>query len=112
MENLVLEADDTLQVVRATTFGEATKMMVDRQPDVVLLDMNLPAGNSFGLLKQIKEQAYKTCVIALSIGVPVNIRQQCRELGADYLLDKFSEFDKIPALLYTIRAHKKQTHTT
>jgi DNA-binding response OmpR family regulator len=99
LESLVLEADNKLETFKALNFSEALRMFKTYKPDVVLLDLHLPDNKSFDLLKQMKTNEHTTYIIALSIHGQVNTREHCIQVGADYCLDKYNEFHKIPGII-------------
>lgn len=97
LESLIVEADNKLKIYKALTFAEALELFDEFNPEVVLLDMKLPADKSLHLLKLIKQTGSRTCIIALYSGV------QYYQLGVDYFLDKHNEFEKIPGLIKDIK---------
>lgn len=73
---------------------------VDRiQPDVVILDINMPDGSGIDALKHIKSSVPRTEVIMLTNHANPFYRRACMRAGASYFLDKSSEFRQIGELL-------------
>lgn len=63
------------------------------QPDLVILDIELPDGNGIDLLQTIKRERPATRVLMFS-----NhdfCRRRCKTLGADYFFDKSGEFEAL-----------------
>lgn len=61
-------------------------------PDVVILDISLREGNGMNVLQEVKRRHADLKVIMLTnFGYP-QYRQRCLLAGADYFLDKSSEF--------------------
>lgn len=71
----------------------------ETQPDVVILDIHLLGGSGIEVLKDIKRSKPATAVAVLTSFPYPQYRGICRKLGADAFLDKFMEFDKVPALI-------------
>ena len=68
-------------------------------PHVIILDLNMPGGGGYRALKQIKS-AEQTPVVIVFTNYPHSVyRERCRAAGAEYFLDKSSEFGLIPGLL-------------
>lgn len=64
-------------------------------PDIAIIDIQLPDGNGIDILGKIKKENHSTVVIVLTNYPYSVIRKRCLELGADYFFDKSTEFEKI-----------------
>jgi DNA-binding response OmpR family regulator len=94
MEKLgMLPMDST--VSQAKDFQSANQMIDEEQPDIAILDIQLPDGSGIDLLTKIKTTCKKTIVIMLTNYPYSIIRKRCDELGADYFFDKSTEFEKV-----------------
>jgi len=92
--DVVGQADDapgTLDAVRQT------------QPDVVILDIRMPGGNGIDVLRQVKKIEPAPKVIMLTNFAYAQYRIKCEEAGADFFLDKSTEFEKLPEALEQVR---------
>lgn len=64
----VLESETDVKVVGEATSGHAAIRQVERlEPDVVIMDVGMPALNGIDATRQIVEQHPRTIVIALSV---------------------------------------------
>src|SRR5687767_10039957 len=86
----------------AFDFDEARRRLNIRIPDVVLLDINLDGKSGIELLRIIKGSASNCKVIMITNQVEDYYREQCRESGADYFLDKTNEFSAIPRIIRSL----------
>jgi len=111
LESLLLETNPKAIIFRATSYKDARIIFKKFEPTVVLLDMNLTGNMTITFLKEIKEPVHKTCVIILSSVMDNNIMQLCKLHGADFFLDKYHEFEKIPDIIKTCAANKIIQHT-
>ena len=68
-------------------------------PRVIILDLNMPGGGGYRALKQIKSEEQAPVVIVFTNYPHPIYRKHCRAAGAEYFLDKSSEFRLIPGLL-------------
>ena len=83
----------------AHNYEEAILCMERERPDVVLLDINLPDKNGIEVLNKIRDSGWKCSVIMISNHDNEFYRQQCRELGATYFLDKSKDFGLVPSII-------------
>jgi len=100
-ERLVTMLDELagIEVVgQAKTVAEAISAIGKLRPDVVILDIHLPDGSGIDVLQTIKQDEPAPVVIVLTNYPYPAYRQKCLEAGADFFLDKSTEFDQIPEL--------------
>jgi DNA-binding NarL/FixJ family response regulator len=83
----------------ANNFDEARRLLASEEPDVALLDINLPGKNGIDLLKLITLHSKKIEVIMITNHADDYYKQQCRELGAKHFLDKSNDFDLVPGII-------------
>ena len=99
---LVSEVETIDLVGQAGNAGE-TLGCVDRfSPDVVILDSRTIDRNGLQVLKEIKAGKAAPVVIVLSTDPYPQYREMCRRLGADFFLDKDTEFDRVNKVLGTL----------
>ncbi|HSU28903.1 MAG TPA: response regulator [Chitinophagaceae bacterium] len=83
----------------ANDYEEARFLLENESPDLVLLDINLPGKNGLEILRTIKESGYSCEVIMLSNHADAYYRQECKNLGAKYFLDKSNDFGMVPGII-------------
>jgi DNA-binding NarL/FixJ family response regulator len=83
----------------ASDAAEAISAIQQLKPDVVILDIRMPAGSGIGVLRSLQQKPEKPKFIMLTNYPFLQYRKTCLEAGASYFFDKSSEFDKIPAAL-------------
>ena len=101
-EHLVTILDELAEVEivgQAKTVAEAISAIVKLQPDVVILDIRMPDGSGIDVLQTIKQGEPAPAVIVLTNYPYPAYRQKCLQAGADFFLDKSTEFDQIPELI-------------
>jgi two-component system, LytTR family, response regulator len=60
LEDMLLDYSDRLQIVgRASTLAQARKVVAETNPDLVFLDIYLPDGDGFELVKHFPNRAFK-----------------------------------------------------
>lgn len=68
-------------------------------PDVVILDVNVSGGAGIEVLASIKQERPATIVVVLTSCVHFEDRQKRFEAGADFFVDKPTQFTEVPKLL-------------
>jgi len=91
---LVGEARDSL---------EATKLALNLKPDVVILDIRMPAGSGINVLENIKRVTPAPKVIMLTNYPYPQYRKKAEDAGADFFFDKASEFDRVAEAVEGLR---------
>jgi DNA-binding NarL/FixJ family response regulator len=100
-EHLVTMLDELagIEIVgQAENVAEAISGIRIIQPDVVILDIRMPGGNGIDVLQTIKQDEVAPMVIILTNYPYPAYRKKCLQAGADFFLDKSTEFDQIPEL--------------
>ena len=98
----LVEDDQQMQVVgEATTEARAVAMCRTVEPDAIILDLKLADGTGIGVLRTLRytAAAHKPTIIVLTNFPLPAFERAARELGADWFLDKTSEFHKLRELL-------------
>ena len=101
-EHLVTMLDELPRIVtvgQAETVAKAINGILELRPDVVILDIRMPGGSGIDVLQRVKQGEVTPIVIILTNYPYPGYRQKCLQAGADFFLDKSTEFDQIPELL-------------
>ena len=78
-------------IVEAGDGETAWKVFEEEQPDLVLLDVNMPRANGFEVLKRLRESGARTPVMMLTVRAAEEDQVKGLDLGADdYLAKPFS----------------------
>ena len=111
---LIIEDDEKIAFalcVRLKAHGYATWMAGDGisglglalriNPDLILLDISLPAGNGFSLIQQFNQfdETRETPIILATASKETSLREKALELGAAGLLRKPYEADQLLAVV-------------
>ena len=73
----------------------AMEMIMEFNPDLILLDLHMPEMGGFDVLKKITEGKIKTKVCILTNFSFPQYKAKSFALGADYFLNKSDDFEKI-----------------
>lgn len=77
----------------ATGEDAAVAVILEAQPDAVILDLSLSSGSGLGVLKRIREAGSAARVLVLSNSTHQEIRNACVKAGASHFFDKHTQAD-------------------
>lgn len=109
MEVLKLYVDNAgFQSFQATTFQEGQQLILQEQPDVIVLDVNLPDGNGFELAEVIRQQS-DAILIFLTANDTLEHKLEGFNLGADdYITKPFIPKELIARIQAHLKRHNKK----
>jgi two-component system, NarL family, response regulator DevR len=105
---LLNKITETEVVGEAGTVADALAAIPGLRPDLVLLDIRMPDGDGFSVLKRLKALEHAPAVVMLTNHADDYYRRRSQAEGADFFLDKSKQFDEIPGILSQLtetRAH-------
>ena len=82
-------------VGQAEDVAEAVESIRMIRPDAVILDMQIPGGSGFAVLREIRQSKLPTVVIIFTNDPFPPYRQRCVDAGADFFLDKTTEIEEL-----------------
>ena len=85
----------------ATDGGEFVRLVSERHPDVVLMDMQMPVMDGYETIKQIRAQRQfnNLPILALTAKAMKGDREKCLEAGANDYLSKPVDVDRLFSML-------------
>ena len=102
---MIGEIEDVDVVGEAETYGKAVAGIKGTQPDVAILDIKLADGDGSGIdvLNEVRKSMPAIRAIVLSNYVSPQHLKASADAGAEYFLDKSSDFERIPEILEFMR---------
>lgn len=92
----ILELEDDISVIAQAADGEeAISMAIELNPDIVLLDINMPKLNGIETLRRFKDLGIKTKVIILTIHEDKQYILETLKIGANGYILKDSDADSL-----------------
>lgn len=85
-------------VGQAKNAAEAIEGVRSLNPDLVILDIQMPGGNGIDVLKAIKRGPSPPLVMMLTNHAYPQYRKKCMALGADFFLDKSKDLERLAAI--------------
>ncbi len=89
----LIDGIESIQI--AGTLREGFDCLQLEQPDLIILDINLPDGESIELIGKFKEAARFASVAMFTNDVSQFTRVRCLRAGADWFFDKCFDFEKL-----------------
>ena len=86
-------------VGQAQAASEALKAIRELKPDLVTLDIRLTEGSGLDVLKAIQQENHVPVVIMLTNSAALPFRISCAKAGADFFLDKSTEFRRVKEIV-------------
>lgn len=104
LQSLLAEIKEVSRTESATSAEEALVLLDGYQPDVMVLDINMPGMGGIEMLRKLSVlQMIKPVVIMLTNHTFAGYRDECMRLGADYFLDKSRDFQMIPSIVEKVK---------
>jgi PAS domain S-box-containing protein len=105
----VLDGYNTIDVVGEAADGlQALELTQILQPDVILMDINMPRLNGIDAIKHIRATFPSVSIIALSVQDDQETMDRAMEAGADVYLTKGGPTDQLYQAIKSV--HKQRTH--
>ncbi len=99
MKEMLFEIACITKLSSATNAFDALEMIQTDTPHLALLDINMPGKTGVELLKEIK-QFYPSIKVMMVTNQSVDYYKPiCKQMGAEYFIDKSTEFQAIPKLI-------------
>ncbi|WP_167957628.1 response regulator [Anaerosporobacter faecicola] len=99
----LLELDGDIKVIGEAGNGEdGIELIKTTNPDVVLLDINMPVMNGLQMLQKLKEQEIKVKVLILTIHNEIEYLAKAVEIGINGYVLKDSDSDVLKKAIFTI----------
>ena len=96
---MLSEIENVEVVGTAAGVAEAEKAIDALHPDTVILDIQLLDGSGLDLLRRLKKPLLSPMVIMITNFPFPQYRQRSMEEGANFFLDKSTEFNKITEII-------------
>lgn len=93
------ELPQTVKILTAGDYESALSQLENEGPHIVVLDVHLPGKSGIEILKIVKLKSLSIIVIMLTNQANDYYRNLCKDLGADYFIDKSSDFEMLPQII-------------
>ena len=108
-----LQLHDGIEVVgEAATGSEALHLSQILQPDIVIMDVNLPDIKGFDVTRKLTALAPAPAVILLTVHLTEQDQQAAHEAGAWTYVEKSAGVEPILAAIYALYPNHQEGETT
>ena len=101
LQNMLEGSKNIGPIRKAGDYPSAVRQLAESQPEIVLLDINLPGRSGIALLQYIKSVYPSIIVIMVSNRAEESYRRICLKMGANYFIDKSKEIEQVPSIIST-----------
>ena len=99
IKSLLNSINNISMVYEAKNGVEALQLIMEKEPDLAILDIRMPEMNGIEVLIKIRELKMKTKVCILTSYPYPQYRKRCLEAGADYFLSKTEDFEQLEIVI-------------
>jgi DNA-binding NarL/FixJ family response regulator len=99
LTDLLEEIPGAQLVGRAGSVPEAVCGVLRTNPDALILDLQMPGGTGLDVLRAVRADHPYLQVLICTNHSHKKYREECLNAGANFFLDKSSEFEKILSIL-------------
>lgn len=78
---------------------KAVEGVRETRPDVLLLDLNMPEGDGFEVLRSLSKEPETPLIVVMTFECHPLVQRQCRELGAHMFFDKGDDLQSLIEIL-------------
>ncbi len=99
----LLEFDGSIKVIAEASNGiECLDKVKQFEPDVLLLDINMPEKNGLEVLEELKSEKTKTKILILTVHNEIEYLIKAIDIGVDGYILKDSESAELKKAIYTV----------
>jgi DNA-binding NarL/FixJ family response regulator len=99
LKDMLSEVTEDEAIGQAKDTPEAIEMLRKLNPEVVILDIEMPGRSGIDLLREIKKSKQTPLAIVLTNQSYPQYRKMCIKAGAHFFFNKSTEFDKVARVL-------------
>jgi DNA-binding NarL/FixJ family response regulator len=103
---VVAEVGETEVVGHAGSVADAARAVRSLNPDVLILDLQMPGGSGIEVLEGISRDRLTPVVIVLTNHGGSQYRRKCLQAGAHFFFDKSAEFEKLAPVLRSLNRNE------
>lgn len=100
---LAEDASELSMIWSASCLAEARRQVQRTVPDLLVMDVNLPDGNGFEFVKELRKDLPDLSVLMISASHDAGYARQARECGAKGYLVKYSSVERLVEAMSAIQ---------
>lgn len=95
LRDMVMELDPGITVLEAASPCAAIAGILEKQPELVVLDLKLEGGSGLDVLREVNEKLPASRVLVFSNHASQPYRKKCMAMGAAGVFDKAQDFELV-----------------
>lgn len=99
VQEILQECSSIENLGQAYNIDEGKKIIENKNPDLVILDIGFPVGSGMLLISEVKKRNSNAIVVMFTNYSHLIYRNKCKAMGADYFFDKSTELESLMDLL-------------
>ncbi|HEX4958758.1 MAG TPA: hypothetical protein VFV46_11320 [Lacibacter sp.] len=99
---------DSVQDIEISYFSKEEELIRDalqEKPSLIILDIKYYSHFNFQLIQQLKDLYRPVVIVCMYLLVDELMNKKCLEYGADYVLDKYMEYERIIEIVNSIKSN-------
>jgi len=106
LRSLLRESASVGLIAQAETEAEALRHLARLKPDMAIVDVRLRSGSGLGVVRHLKAHMPACLVVVLTNAPMAEIRDACLHVGADHVLRKSKDFERLLEFLESLENQK------
>ncbi len=106
IKTLIASVNNVKLVAEASNSVEGLQLIKIHKPDILVLDIRMPGENGLDILENVKKSNKQIKVLIVTNYPNDQYKNIALKYGADYFLNKSTEFEKIPLILTKLSNEK------
>ena len=111
LRSLLRESASVGLIAQAETEAEALGYLSRLKPDMAIIDLRLRSGSGLGVVRYLKSHVPACLVVVLTNAPMAEIHDACLHLGADHVLRKSKDFERLLDFLETLENQKSASRS-
>ena len=95
LQRMIVPFTNGSKIQSAQNVGEAILCLNNTQFGIIILDIKIPGGSGFDVLKEAKKKKPASMVIMLTNYATEAYRKRATKEGADYFFDKSTDYEEL-----------------
>jgi DNA-binding NarL/FixJ family response regulator len=106
LRSLLRESASVGLIAQAETEAEALAYLGRLTPDMAIIDLRLRSGSGLGVVRYLKSHVPACLVVVLTSAPLAEIQEACLHAGADHVLRKSKDFERLLEFLESLESQK------
>jgi len=111
LRSLLRESASVGLIAQAETEADALAYLSRLRPDMAIIDLRLRSGSGLGVVRYLKSHVPACLVVVLTNAPIAEVRDACLQVGADHVLRKSKDFERLLHFLESLEKSASRSET-